>query len=103
MLVKLVLIIMVVGATASGLLVIRQRRIDTFHEISLIHQRLLMHERTLWELREQIAERCRPSQVRGVMHQIAGQWTPIPALPNLSGYAEMRVAQGSIKQTPATR
>lgn len=76
---KLLLIIIVVGATASALLVIRQQRIDTFHEISLIHHRLLMHERTLWEMRGEIAQRCRPSQVRLVMNQIGGEWVPIPA------------------------
>jgi hypothetical protein len=78
---KLMLIILAVGATACALLVIRQQRIDTFHEISLIHQRLLTHERTLWELRGEIAERCRPSQVRVVMNQLGGDWVPIPTRP----------------------
>ena len=36
---KLLFIIMVVGATACALLVIRQQRIDTFHEMSAVHQR----------------------------------------------------------------
>ena len=64
---KLFIIIVTVGAIACSLLVIRQQRIDTFHEMSLIHHRLLAHERTLWELRSEIAQRCRPSQVRLVM------------------------------------
>lgn len=79
---KLLVIIMFVGATACALLVIRQQRIDTFHEISVVHQHLLTHERTLWELRGEIAERCRPSQVRLVMNQLGGQWAPIPARPD---------------------
>ena len=78
---KMLLIITVVGATACALLVIRQQRIDTFHEISRIHHRLLIHERTLWELRGEIAQRCRPSQVRLVMNQVGGEWVPIPARP----------------------
>lgn len=78
---KLLIIILFVGATACALLVIRQQRIDTFHEISVVHHRLLAHERTLWELRGEIAERCRPSQVRLVMNRIAGEWSPIPAGP----------------------
>ena len=78
---KLMLIIVAVGATACALLVIRQQRIDTFHEISLIHHRLLTHERTLWELRGEIAQRCRPSQVRLVMNQLGGNWVPIPTRP----------------------
>lgn len=78
---KLLAIITVIGATACALLVIRQQRIDTFHEISLMHQRLLGHERTLWQVRSEIAERCRPSQVRLVMNRIGGEWSPIPAEP----------------------
>ena len=82
---KLLFIIVAVGATSCALLVIRQQRIDTFHEMSLIHQRLLGHERTLWELRSDIAERCRPSQVRLVMNQMGGTWVPIPAGPVRQG------------------
>ena len=78
---KLLVIIVFVGATACALLVIRQQRIDTFHEISTVHHRLLAHERTLWELRGEIAERCRPSQVRLVMNRVGGDWAPIPAGP----------------------
>src|SRR4029453_19300371 len=78
---KLLIIIIFVGATACALLVIRQHRIDTFHEISSVHHRLLAHDRTLWELRGEIAERCRPSQVRLVMNRVGGDWAPIPAGP----------------------
>jgi len=88
---KLLIIITYIGATACALLVIRQQRIDTFHEISVVHQRLLAHERTLWELRGEIAERCRPSQVRLVMNRLGGQWSPIPAAP-LPGESQVRFA-----------
>ncbi|MCI0363292.1 MAG: hypothetical protein L0Y44_13790 [Phycisphaerales bacterium] len=81
MFLKLLLIIIVAGATANALLVIRQQRIDTFHEVSVVHQRLLGHERTLWEMRGEIAQRCRPSQVRLAMNQLGGSWDPIPAAP----------------------
>ena len=78
---KLLFIILTLGATGCALLVIRQQRIDTVHEMSTIHQRLLGHERTLWELRSEIAKRCRPSQVRLAMNQMGGTWVPIPASP----------------------
>ena len=81
MLPKLIMVILVVGATASALLVNRQQRIETFHEMSLIHHRLLEHETTLWQLRGQVAQRCRPEQVRLAMTRLGGQWTPIPAKP----------------------
>jgi len=90
---KLLLIIMFVGATACALLVIRQQRIDTFHEISVVHQHLLTHERTLWELRGEIAERCRPSQVRLVMNQLGGQWSPIPSRPGSFHPGAIQLAQ----------
>src|SRR5437867_1579452 len=81
MLPKLIVVILVVGATASALLVNRQQRIETFHEMSLVHHRMLDHETTLWRLRGQIAERCRPTQVRQSMTRLGGEWAPIPARP----------------------
>jgi hypothetical protein len=89
---KLLVIITVVGATACALLVIRQQRIDTFHEISLIHHRLLTHERTLWQVRGEIAQRCRPSQVRLVMNRLGGEWVPIPAEPTWPNQPLLRFA-----------
>lgn len=93
---KLMLIITAVGATACALLVIRQQRIDTFHEMSRIHQRLLGHERTLWELRAGIAERCRPAQVRLSVNQVGGEWESIPARP-----VPQRPDLGLVRQAPA--
>ena len=78
---KLLFIIVAVGAVACGLLVIRQQRIDTFHEITQTHKRLSEHERTLWEMRAEIAERCRPSQVRLAMNGLDIEWVPLPARP----------------------
>ena len=81
MLPKLIMVILVVGATASALLVNRQQRIETFHEMSIIHHRMLEHETTLWQLRSQVANRCRPEYVRAAMKNLGGEWTPIPAGP----------------------
>jgi hypothetical protein len=99
MLPKLIMVILVVGATASALLVNRQQRIETFHEMSLIHHRMLDHETTLWQLRGQIANRCRPEQVRAAMKELGGEWTPIPAGPirqnPANPTANMRVVNAS--------
>src|SRR5262245_48276782 len=75
----MLIILLVVGATASALLVNRQKRIETFHEMSQVHRRLHNHELTLWTLRVQIANRCRPSQVRLLVNRMGGEWQPIPA------------------------
>lgn len=89
---KALVIILTLGATGCALLVIRQQRIDTVHEMSVIHQRLLGHERTLWELRSEIAKRCRPSQVRLSMNQMGGTWVPIPASPPRFDQTQLRLA-----------
>jgi hypothetical protein len=78
---KLLLIIVAVAAVACALLVIRQQRIDTFHEITQTYKRLSEHERTLWAMRAEIAERCRPSQVRLAMNGLEVNWVPLPARP----------------------
>ncbi len=80
---KLLFIIVAVGAVACALLVIRQQRIDTFHEITQTHKRLSEHERTLWEMRAEIAERCRPSQVRLAMNGLDIDWVALPARPEM--------------------
>ncbi len=74
---KLLLIILVMGATACALLAIRQQRIETAHESALLHQRLLDGEQVLWKLRSEIAVRCQPDQVRLAMAGLGGSWTPI--------------------------
>lgn len=99
---KLLFIITIVGALACALLVIRQQRIDTFHEISKTHQRLLDHERTLWQMRSEIASRCRPQQVRLAMNQLGGEWTPLPARPSTIRPADDRaVFTASMRTTTA--
>jgi hypothetical protein len=75
---KLLFIIIAAGAVSCALLVIRQQRIDTFHEMTRVHGRLLEHERTLWQMRAEIAERCRPSQVRLAMKGLENEWAPLP-------------------------
>jgi hypothetical protein len=91
---KLIIIILVVGATASALLVNRQKRIETFHEMSQIHRRLHNHEFNLWKLRMQIAGRCRPAQVRLLVDRMGIQWIPIPApgSPLMSPATDVRLA-----------
>jgi hypothetical protein len=78
---KLLLSIVAAGVIAAGLLVIRQRQIDTVHEISLIHDRLREREQTLWTFQVQIARRCRPDQVQQAIARLGGSWEPLPNAP----------------------
>ena len=78
---KLLLIITLIGATACILLVNRQQRIETANEIAQIHRRLLEHDQALWTMRNEIASRCTPDQVRTAMSYLEGDWRSIPAAP----------------------
>ena len=81
MLRKLCLIILAAALVAASLLVVRHRRIETAHRMSVIHGRIVAGERALWELRRAIAERSRPDEVRRMMEGLAGSWNTIPAPP----------------------
>lgn len=89
---KLLLIILVAGATAGALLVNRQHRIDTAHEISSLHQRLLSQEQTLWRLKSDLAERTRPEQIRRAKETLNASWVSIPSKPHTIQQPKIRIA-----------
>ena len=78
---KLLLIILITGATACILLVNRQQRIETANEIAHIHRCLLEHDQALWAVRNEVAARCQPDEVRLAIATLAGGWRPIPSAP----------------------
>ena len=78
---KLLLIILITGATACILLVNRQQRIETANEIAHIHGRLLEHDQALWTMRNELAARCQPDEVRLAIATLADGWCPIPTAP----------------------
>ncbi len=78
---KFLVIITLIGATACILLVNRQQRIETANEIAQTHRRLLNHDQALWTLRNEIASRCTPDQVRAAMSKFQGDWRSIPTAP----------------------
>ncbi len=74
---KFIAIVLALGATACMLLVIRQQRLETAHEMSAIHQRLLECDHSILTLRIEIAAACRPDQLRLAMSQIGGGWMAV--------------------------
>ncbi len=78
---KLLFIITLIGATACILLVNRQQRIETASEIAQTHRRLLNHDQALWAIRNEIASRCTPDEVRAAMSNLQGDWRSIPTAP----------------------
>ena len=79
---KLLLIILITGATACILLVNRQQRIETANEIAHLHRCLLEHDQALWTMRNEVAARCQPDEVRLAIAKLAGGWHPIPSAPS---------------------
>jgi len=74
---KLAFVVLGAGATAAGLLVLRQQRIETSHEMSRMHSQIMRHERVLWHLRSEVAGACGPEAVRERLREIGGEWVPI--------------------------
>ncbi|MHC5022649.1 MAG: hypothetical protein ACYTGG_01890 [Planctomycetota bacterium] len=75
---KLLVSILAAGVIATCLLVIRQRQIDTVHEIARVHARLGQQERMLWDFQVQIARRCQPDLIRDSIGRLGNAWVPLP-------------------------
>lgn len=78
---KLVALILVAGATACGLLVIRQGRIDAAYDMSQLHRRMTVHEQSLWRMRTRVHELVRSDRVLRLVtayqHEMNVEMTPI--------------------------
>ncbi len=81
MFLKLLLIILTIGGTASSLLVMRQQKVETIHDISGAYHRLRENERTLWMLQVEVARRNHPEELRRRLINLDLDWQPIPAAP----------------------
>jgi len=78
---KLLTIVLAFGAIAAMLLVNRQERIDTVHDMAQAHERIADHDRHLWRMRREITELSRPQRVRELMRELDTQWVPIQTEP----------------------
>lgn len=77
MLAKLSLFILVAACTAAGVLVIRQQRLASMHDMARSVERSAELDRKLWQVRANLAERVTPSRVRGMVDTL-GPLQPIP-------------------------
>jgi cell division protein FtsL len=73
---KLAVVIISLGVVACILLAVRQQRVQAAHELAEVQRRVMEHDRTLWYLRTEIAERVSPQQV-DLMAKQAGVTAPI--------------------------
>ncbi len=77
MFLKLVVVILAMGATSAALLVNRQQRIVVAREAALLHEEILAQQQQLQLLRCRIAERSRPDELRQDLERIEGPMAPI--------------------------
>jgi hypothetical protein len=77
MFLKLVVVILAMGATSAALLVNRQQRIVVARETALLHEEILAQQQQLQLLRCQIAERSRPDELRQDLQRLEGPMEPI--------------------------
>ena len=75
---KLLAVIVVMGAAALTLLLIRQLRIEASACSARLYQRLIENDHTEWKLRSEIAARSRADELRRAMAELGGSWAPIP-------------------------
>jgi hypothetical protein len=90
---KLLLIIIVMGATACGLLVNRQQRIEAAHEAALLHKVLNEQEQQIWKLQCDVSRRCRPQQLNLALARLGGSWAPVVIEPGGDGSPIVQLAQ----------
>lgn len=84
---KTCFLILALGATACGLLVVRQQRIQTVHELASVSRRIDDLERTRWDLRIAIARATTPQRVETLAARFEPQPTALAHL-NRPGPAE---------------
>ena len=100
MLVKCGMVVLAIGATACGLLTIRQSRLQAASELAQAQLRISTSDEKLWALRSQIAERVTPGNVERMAASV-GPLKPIAAPPMLTpdqvipGLAEVEGVPGA--------
>jgi len=75
---KLALLIVTVGASCGGLLVIRQQAIDTTAEIARVQLRLDTHRKAVIRMRAEVASAVRPGELQAARERLGLEWQPIP-------------------------
>ncbi len=88
MFLKLLTIIVTIVLTACALLIMRQQRLETVHEMQMMHRQLLEQETTLWLLRSRISDHCQPQRVQEMLDRINEAWEPIPSSPDGNSVAQ---------------
>lgn len=62
--IKIIILIMTVCCTACGLVVIRQERINTAHDLAKLHNELLQQQRQVQDIRANLLTELTPQHLR---------------------------------------
>ena len=82
MFIRLLALIIGIGAIALIVLVARQQQIATVHAIAMTHQRIESLDSHAWTLRAELAELTAPSPVRSGLDDASDlQWQSVPVGP----------------------
>ncbi len=85
---KLLTIILTSGAMAGSLLVIRQHRLDTAHEMVRIHDRITEADRMLTRLQGRVAEACTPEDLRLAVEELEANYVPLAFAPHDANWGQ---------------
>ena len=97
---KLCVLILGVGVIGVGLLTTRQLRIQAAHELAAGPRRVAAHDRALWMLRIEIAERTQPWVVAQKIESM-GPMEPI-GVHRLTEYAQREIERSvTIVEAPS--
>jgi len=77
---KTCFLVLALGATACGLLVVRQQRIQAVYELASVSRRIDKLERTRWDLRIAIARATTPQRVETLAARLEPRPTALAQL-----------------------
>lgn len=103
MVAKLCVMILAIGATAVTVLSLRQDRLRAVNALARTQQRMYEHDRTLFALRVQIAERITPERVQQMAAAIGATRPIVPDAPDLAGPPERAFARAEANTPEAAR
>lgn len=64
---RLLVLVVAMGLTASAVLELRQRRLEVLHAVAVLHADMDRHRRAAWELQNRISEATSPAALQAAL------------------------------------
>lgn len=101
---KLLVIVVALGATALGLLALRQQRYEVSNEISRTHNRIVEQERAQWRMRAQVAARSTPADIRKAAERQGIDLAPVQeSVTEAEAAVGAKAESAAVPAVPATK